>query len=267
MRDLTTHRRELSEEKGRGPVLAAISAAVYGCAAAGISDFPLNTFVFRKLQLVDDKRLPATLTSSYVLSGTVIALIYISGGGAEGKTLLLCVAFEAAGAVLGVHIVSRLNAASIRLVMGLAMLGSIVIILARMFAANGHAGLQEGLSGSQYLIALPILFLLGVLNMMGFGMKAPSITLLLMLGMSAMHTLTVVMAMACCGSITGGIQYVRGGNYQRKIVAAASAAGPVGAVMGSLLVSRLNPSVLQWILIGVLGYTSYTLLLPKRISN
>ena len=60
-------------ENGRFSLICFLEGVVYFCATLGISDFLLNTLVFRHLRLGEDRKLPGTLCAACLVPGAVIA--------------------------------------------------------------------------------------------------------------------------------------------------------------------------------------------------
>ena len=97
-------------ESGRFSVLCILEGVVYFCATLGISDFLLNTLVFRHLHLGDDKKLPGTLCAACLVPGAVIACFLLqSENPVELRTLIPCAAAITVGALLGSRFIGRLD--------------------------------------------------------------------------------------------------------------------------------------------------------------
>lgn len=258
--ELRRHRAELAAEPGKNWQLGGITFLIQAIATLGVSDFAMSTPIYRGMKLVDDGRLPGTLVTACAVPMTCISLLYISSNPIEPWTLLLCVLFQAAGSVVGVRLVSRLRADVIRRVMGIAITASAAIMLVRMLGFLGGSGSLNGFSVGMLCWMLPVVFLLGALNMIGFGVKAPLMALYLTMGLSPLCVLPLVMSGCCCGSISGAIGYVRSGKYQRRIAAVSAVCGTVGVFVGAQFVERMDITVLQWIMFGIMIYTAWTML-------
>ena len=64
-------------------------------------------------------------------------------------------------------------------------------------------------------------------------------------------------------SALGGVQYVRRGMYQRKVVLAYSTVGFIGIGAGFLFVMNLPQTVLQVIMLAITVYTGVSMLRKK----
>jgi uncharacterized membrane protein YfcA len=259
-------RAETRAEPGSPLLLAPLEGAVFFLSALGFPDFVLGTLFYRKLGLVDDRRLPGTLVAATIVPGSLIAAIYLLHGGADAYTVLLCAAAEAAGSAVGARAVSKLGGEQIRRRLGFLLAAAVAVLIVKSAVFPDAGGAGRGLSGAAFAIALPVLFALGAVNMIGFPMKPSSLLLLLLLGMSPVAALTVVMTMGAVGTVAGGAQVMRGELYQKKIALYASTAGLAGAALGSVFAFSINGAAFTWILIAMMCFTAASLL-KKNIAK
>lgn len=220
--------------------------------------------VYRGMKLVDDKRLPSTLITATVVPGAIISAIYITSVEVDMKTLICCVASHVAGTFLGVKLVSKLSGAAIKKIMGVCITIATVILLTKLLGTGASGGEAIGLEWSQLAFVIPLWFMFGALNMIGFGIKAPSMSILLVLGLSPLAVLPIVLSCCTFGSINGGVQFIKSGSYQRKIALASSTFGIIGVVLGASFVQNLNTTALQWIMVGIMIYTAWSMLKPEK---
>ena len=262
--DLRKNRAALAAEPGHNGKIGVITFIIQGIATLGVSDFAMSTPVYRGMKLVDDARLPGTLVTAAAVPMTAISLLYISAVTIEPWTLLLCVLCQAAGSLAGVRLVSRLSARVIRTGMGVAIAVSAAVMLVKLIGMGSGGGDKLGFSAGTLCFLLPVVFLLGALNMIGFGVKAPLMALYLSLGLSPLCVLPLVMGGCCAGTVGGAIGYVRSGRYQRRIAAVSALCGTAGVFLGAQFVERMNVTVLQWIMLGVMLYTAWTMLKKQK---
>ena len=244
-------REAFASARGSVPLNAALTGGIFFLASMGFPDFVLGTLLYRKTGIVDDEMLPGTLVAATIVPGALIAAIYLSGAAAELPTVLLCTAVEAAGSVAGSRAVRRLGGGKMRRMLGVLMLVAVAALAVKsVIAAEGAA----------MVVALPILFVIGFVNMIGFPMKPSSLLVLLLLGMSPVSAMTVVMTMGSVGPILGGFGAIRGGKYNRKTALCAATFGLLGAAFGAYFALTLNATLFLVILIAMMSFTAFTLL-------
>ena len=257
-------REKVGEERGKFWQLSLGEGVVFFFTTMGFPDFILTTLLFQKTGWVEDRRLPGTLVASSVLAGSVIAFNYLRGGEPLGlATLLLCMGTIAAGSLTGARVMTGLDGKTIRKIMGVAILCSMGALVFKMIVSAGAVGTATSLSPVQLCIALPVVFLLGFINMFGVPMKPPAVALFLLLGMSPMSTLTLMLAMGVASPMAGGVRVLRSGLYQKKIALAAVTFGTLGALAGTAFTVSLNATALSVILLAIMAVTAVTMLRPR----
>ena len=69
---------------------------------------------------------------------------------------------------------------------------------------------------------------------------------------------------ACAFSTSiGSIQFIKHGQYSRKITLFTSTFGVIGVLIAVYLIKTLNVSLLQWVIATILVYTSISMLLTE----
>lgn len=263
-RDLYRHRALVKEEKGNPLAICLATACIQFLATFGISDFGVSIPIYRGAEWVDDGRLPGTLLTAAAIPSAVIAMLYVSGAAVEIPTLLSCLLAQSIGSVIGSRMVSKMKGENIKKAMAIALLASVTVIVIKTLASGAEGGSLKGFGTNTLLWLVPVYVVFGIVNMLGFGVKALSMALLLTLGLRAECVLTVVTSSCCFGANCGAIQFIRKEKYQRKIAMLSSVAGVVGVVIGASFVKGLPTDVLQWVMVGVMLYTAVTMLLPKK---
>ena len=246
-------REVFRSESGRFSILCILEGVVYFFATLGISDFLLNTLVFRHLHLGDDKKLPGTLCAACLVPGAVIACFLLQADNpVELHTLIPCAAAITVGSVLGSRFVGNLEGKVIKKALGYALIASMAVLIIRIVLTQGTPGTLSGLYGGKLIFAVIFSFFWGAVNMLGVPMKPAGTAMFLLLGVSPLNTLTLVLVMCCIGPFGGGIPVLKRGNYQHRQVCAAVTAGVLGAVLGSVLALSLNALMLNVILLAVM---------------
>ena len=253
LRNAVKNKQAFQNENGRFSLLCFIETLLYFCVTLGISDFLLNTLVFRHLHLAEDKKLPGTLCAACLTPGAVIAFFLLRvENPVDLKTLVFCSAAIAVGSAAGSRFVGGLDGAKIKKALGYALIGSMAALIIRILVSRGTPGTLAGLEGGKLLFAVVFSFFWGAINMLGVPMKPAGTAMFLLLGLSPINTLTLMLVMCCIGPFGGGIPVLRSGNYHRKLVCAAAVFGSLGAILGSLFAISVNALLLNIILLAVM---------------
>ena len=246
-------RESVREENGSFAVLGAAEFMIFVLATLGISDYLLNTILYQKLRLAEDKKLPGTLVAAGLVPSSVMAFSLLRvENPVELRTLLVCCVSIAAGAVLGTRLVGRMDGAKIRRVMGIALIGSMIALIVKIIVSEGEAGTATGLTPPQLAVAVVFSVFWGIVNMIGVPMKPAGTAFFLILGMSPLGTLTLILVMGSIGPMSGAVSMVKSRRYHQKLCCAAVLFGVCGAVLGILFTITVNATVLNVLLIAVM---------------
>ncbi len=263
--DLYRHRNSLNDDPGSPLLCGALGAIVCFIGTFGVSDFVMNTLLFKKFKLVEDQKLAGALVTVCCLPMGFLAVSHLLSAPVDMKLIALCLALQSLGAIVGVRIMSGFNGAMIKKIIGVAMLASAIFLLIRLIGVDS-SGTLTSFSLPQMALVGACAFVLGMLNMMGMGTKAPWMSLLMTMGLASNCVLPVVMVCCTTSTTVGAIQYVRKGIYPRKLAFYYAIFGLLGTCAGFLFVSGLNQTVLQVIMLAITVYTGITLLVPKKNS-
>lgn len=255
------NKKEVQEEKGSWLLLGLGELLVYFIATLGISDFLQNTLLIRSQKLTEDKKLPGTLVACGLMPGAVIAFSLLQVENPVSLyTLLPCVLMVVLGSRAGAKLITRLDGAKIRKVMGLALIASFLVLLVRIIILGGAAGEAVSLGFWPMLPALLISFLWGVAGMLGIPMKPTGTALFLLLGLSPLSTLTMVLVIGCMAPLSGGIHILKKRLYHQKLAVASVLTGSLGALLGSLLAISISASLLNILLLIVMAVAIFSML-------
>jgi uncharacterized membrane protein YfcA len=268
IRDFLKNKADALKESGHGLFLAGWSVLVFFLSTFGVSDFALSTIMYRAKKLIPDKKLPGTLNTQCVIPVAVMALAYIAVISVDTLTLVLCIIAQVSGAYIGPGIVVKLPVKVIRRFIGTGL------VIAAFFIAAGKTGIlpaggsATALTGSKLMAAIIALFIFGALNNIGIGSYAPTMATIYALGMSPAVAFPIMMG-ACTFSVPiGSMQFIRFGQYGRKITLFASTFGIIGVLVAVYVVKRLNISLLQWVIAVVVLYAGLDILIKElRMHN
>jgi uncharacterized membrane protein YfcA len=263
IRDFLKNKAGALKEPGHSLFLAGWSVFVFFFSTFGVSDFALSTVVYRAKKLIPDRKLPGTLNAQCVVPVAVMALAYIAVISVDALTLILCIIAQVSGAYIGPGIVVKLPVKIIRRFIGTGL------VIAALFVAAGKAGIlpvggaATALTGSKLIAAIIALFIFGALNNIGIGSYAPTMATVYALGMSPAVAFPIMMG-ACTFSVPiGSMEFIRFGQYGRKITLFASTFGIIGVLVAVYVVKSLNVSMLQWVIAAVVLYAGLDILIKE----
>ena len=258
--DFLKHKEEAWKEPGNNFFLAIWGAVCFFFSTFGISDFALSTVVYRARKLLDDKKLPGTLNTQCAIPVAIMALAYISSISVEPKTLVLLIAAQMIGAYFGPRFVVRMPVGRIRMFMGIGLVLAAFFVVAGKFSLIPSGGQAIGLTGGKLALAIVLMLVYGALNNVGIGSYAPTMATVYALGLNPAVAFPVMMG-ACTFSVpVGASEFVRLGQYGRKITLFSSIFGIVGVLAAVYIVKSLNVSMLQWVVAAVVLYSGISLL-------
>ena len=258
--DLIQHREELRNDKGNKLLLAFSSMIIFFFSSFGICDFAVSTIFYRMKKLVSDKKLPGTLNTQCVIPVAVMALTFISSIQVDLITLTVCIISQVFGAYVGPRFVVKLSTEFIRKIIGIGLFIAAFFIVAGKFHWMPAGGMATELHGIKLLIASVGLFLFGALNNVGIGSYPLTMATLYALGMSPLVSFPIMMGACAFSTSIGSIQFIKYGEYSRKITLFTSTFGVIGVLIAVYFIKTLNVSLLQWIIAAILFYTSISML-------
>lgn len=261
VQDILKNKEEMKQEPGSNIFLAISSSIIFFFSTFGISDFAISTILYRKKKLVSDKKLPGTLNTQCVIPVAVMALAYISVIKVDPVTLIVCIVSQIIGAYIGPRFVVKLEPKIIRKFISMGLLIATAFILAGKFNLVPSGGTATGLSGAKLVIAAISLFVYGALNNIGIGSYSLTMATIYALGMNPAVAFPIMMG-ACTFSVPiGSMEFIKYGEYGRKITAFTSTFGVIGVLVAVYLVKSLNVSMLQWVIAAILLYSGLSMII------
>lgn len=263
IKDLIKNKEAFKKEVGNNLFLAISSPIIFFFSSLGVSDFAISTILYRKKKILPDKLLPGTLNTQCVLPVAAMALAFISVIEVDILTLSTCIIAQIIGAFFGPRFVVKLSSRTIRIFMGIGLIAATLFILAGKFHLIPNGGTAIGLSGIKLAIAAIFLCLFGALNNIGIGSYAPTMITIYALGMNPAVAFPIMMG-ACTFSVSiGSMQFIKYGQYSRKITLFTATIGVLGVFIGAYLVKGLDVSMLQWVIAIILLYSGTSMLISE----
>lgn len=260
IRDAYRHWAELKSEPGNPIAVGFSSLVIFFFSTFGISDFAMSAAVYPKLKWVTDKKLPGTLNTQCVLPVAVMALAYISAINVDIMTLLLCIIAQVLGAYIGPRFVVKLPAQTIRTFIGVGLVVATLLLIAGKLNIIPSGGEALGLTGGKLIFAVVCMFIFGALNNIGIGSYALTMVTIYALGMNPAAAFPIMMGAATFSVPIGSIQFIKFGEYSRKITLFTSTVGVVGVLFAVFIVKSLDVAMLQWVVAAVLAYSGISML-------
>lgn len=226
----------------------------------GIGSFATTTSLFRFAKTVDDRLIPGTLNVGHALPTIVQALIYISIIDVDSRTLILMIAAAVLGAWLGASLVARWPRRRVRIGMGLALVGAGAILFTSLLGALPVGGDARTLAGIGLVSGVAGNFVLGVLMTIGIGLYAPCMILVSLLGMNPTAAFPIMMGSCAFLMPIAGMRFVRAESYDVKASLGLTLGGIPAVLVAAFLVRSLPLEAVRWLVLAVVGYTSFTLL-------
>ncbi|MCA4899325.1 MAG: sulfite exporter TauE/SafE family protein [Bacteroidota bacterium] len=265
VRDFLAHRNNL--ENSSWLKTSVIGFVVNFFDVLGIGAFAPQTALLKFTKQTEDKLIPGTMNVANTLPVLLQAFIFITIIEVDPLTLILMLVSAAVGAVIGADIVSRLSERKIRLTMGFALMVTAVFMLARIMDWIQGGGEAIGLTDYKLAIAVAINFFLGAIMTAGVGLYAPCMALVFALGMSPKVAFPMMMGSCAFLMPPASVKFIRKGAYNRKAAVAMAIPGVVAVLIAAFIVKSLPLDILRWILLGVILYTSATMLYAAFKKN
>lgn len=260
LKDIIKNKEAMKAEKASTKVLPFSAFIMFFLSTFGISDFAIGSVLYPKLNWTTMKKLPGTLNAQCVIPVATMALSYITSIEVGIKTLLVCIICQVIGAYIGPRFVVKLPEKTIKLFVGIGLIVAAILIFAGQMNWIPSNGTATELYGAKLVLAGFLLFVFGALNNIGIGSYALTMVTVYMLGLNPAAAFPIMMG-ACTFSVpVGSVQFVKYGEYSRKITLFAATFGVLGVLCAVFLVKSLDTNILKWVVIGVLLYSAYSML-------
>lgn len=235
--------------------------------ALGIGSFATATALLKIFDQSEDRLIPGTLNVGFTLAVILEAFIFIKSIEVEPLTLVSMILAATIGAWIGAGIVSKFSEKKVQKVMGFALFLTALLMLAGKLGIMPSGGMEIGLSGWKLLLAVIANFLLGALMTAGIGLYAPCMALVYALGMSPRVAFPIMFGSCAFLMPVASIRFIKEDAYNRKASIAFSTVGLLGVIVATYIVKTMPIEILTWVVIGVVLYTSYTMLKASKKKN
>jgi uncharacterized membrane protein YfcA len=235
--------------------------------ALGVGSFAQQTAVFKFFKLVDDRVIPGTMNVGNTIPTVTQAFLFMSIVAVDPMTLASMSLAAPAGAVLGAGAVSRMSRRKIQLGMGVGLLAVALIILAGQLDWFPVGGEAIGLAGWKLAAAVIASFAFGALQTIGVGFYAPCMAIIYALGMHPKTAFPIMMTATAMLMAAGSARFVKEKAYDPKAAVALTLFGVFGVFLAAYVVKSLPLTVMKWVVLGVVLYTSMMMFISARQSR
>lgn len=260
VKDLLVHKHEVMSEKANTLALPFSSAIIFFLSTVGISDFAISTSLYPKLQWTSVKKLPGTLNTQCTIPVAVMALAYITSIEVSVTTLIVCIVSQMVGSYFGAKFAVKLPADKLKVSIGIGMIVAALIIFGGKFGFLPSGGEATELTGIKLVIAAVALAIFGALNNIGIGSYALTMITVYLLGLNPAVAFPIMMGAATFSVPVGSVQFVKSGEYSRKITLFTSTFGVLGVLCAVFVITSLDTMILQWFVAFILLYSAYGML-------
>ena len=261
--DLIVNRNQIKD--GNFLVTGVIGFFTNFCDSLGIGSYAPTTMLLKLTKsLKNDKLLPGTLNVACALPVMTEAFLYIGNFKVDGTTLLSMVIAAMIGSFAGAKIVSRLDEKKIEIIVGIALAVTAVLMILSATGVNTKLGANNvatGFHGWKLVVACAVNCILGALMSAGIGLYAPCMALVYLLGMNPIVAFPIMMSSCASTMPIAAAEFIKKNEYARMPSIAITLFGCVGVVIAVTFVKSLNLTVLMWLVIAVMIYTSVLMLI------
>ncbi|MGC4018488.1 MAG: permease [Muricomes sp.] len=256
IKDCIAHKEDFARDKTIILGLIGFFANLFD--TLGIGSFATTTAGFKFSKSCADDLVPGTLNVGHAIPITTEAVLFFGLIEIAPMTLIGMIVAAVLGAVVGASIVSKWSLKVVRIALGGAMILLAIMLAGKVLAIGpfGTIGTATSLTGIKYVIGIVGNFFLGALMMIGVGLYAPCMALVGALGMNISAAFPIMMGSCAFLMPSGGFKFIREGKYDRKASVLLTTCGVFGVLTAYFIVKSLPITVLTWVVICVMLFTS-----------
>jgi len=222
----------------------------------GIGSFAPTTSFYKFTKMVDDRVIPGTLNVGHALPVVAQALIFLTVVEVAPLTLISMMLSSTFGAVIGAGVVCKLPVDKIRIGLGAALLIVAIAMLAGVLNIMPSGGDAFGLTGWKFIVAIVVIFIFGALQTIGIGLYAPCMALVYSLGMNPTAAFPIMMGSCALIQTWASLKFIKEASYDPKAAIGLTGLGIIGVLIAAYLVKSLPLTILKWVVVVVILYTS-----------
>ena len=233
--------------------------------ALGIGSFAVITPILRMSKNIDDRVLPGTLNAGCAVAVAIQGTVWMSDIGIETPTLVASLVCSIIGGFIGAFWVTRLDRNKVRIVMGCAFVVVAFIMLSKQLGFFPNVGGDaNGFTGMKLLAFALLMGLFAALMNAGIDMYAPAMALCALMGLNLAYAFPLAAGGCCAMMPTAGIRSIMVDAIDTKVAMWMFLGSIPGTLIAALIVKSMPLTVLTWLVICVLLYTSVSLIQASR---
>lgn len=252
VKDVLKHKEDFKDVKYIPAIIIGVLANFFD--TLGIGSYATSTTAFKFTKTCPDDLIPGTLNVAYAIPVVVEAVVFIQKVTVDPLTLVLMIGAAILGAVIGASVVSKWDLKKVRIALGAALIALAIVMVCKLLGVGpfGIVGTATALSGAKLAIGVIANFVLGALMIVGLGLYAPCMALVLLLGMSVDVAFPIMMGSCAFLMPSAGIKFVKEGKYNRATSLVLTVTGVIGVLIACFIITSLPLTVLTWIVTAVM---------------
>lgn len=256
IKDCIEHKEDFTKEKL--VPLGIIGFVTNFLDTLGIGSFATTQAGFKFTKSSPDAVMPGTLNVGDTIPVVTEAVLFFGLIEIAPMTLVGLIAASVVGAVTGASIVSKWSVKYVRVALGCALIVLAIVLACKLLEVGpfGATGTATALHGIKFIIGIVVNFFLGALMMIGVGLYAPCMALCGALGLNIKVAFPVMMGSCAFLMPSGSMKFIKEGKYDRKGSVMLTIFGMLGVFVAYFIVKELPITVLTWIVICVMLFTS-----------
>ncbi len=121
-------------------------------------------------------------------------------------------------------------------------------------------GELTGLRGWKLFVTVPLFAVFGGMNTIGVGSYPVTVFTVYAMGLNPVVAFPIMMGACACSVPAGSAEFIRLGQYGRKVSMVTALTGTLGVFLAVFIVKSMSIALLQWLLAIILLYSSSTML-------
>lgn len=225
----------------------------------GVGSFAVTTAALKLGRIIPDEEIPGTLNVGHALPTMLEAGLFLSIIAIDPLTMITMVVASGLGAWFGAGRVSTWPRQAIQRGMAVALIVTASFITLRQVGVFPSGGADIGLRGLALVTAVVASGIIGALISLGIGNYAPTMAVTYLLGMDPRAVFPVMATSASLMLPAAAYRFYKSGRFNRRTALGLTLGGIPGVLVAAFIVKSLDVTLLLWLVVGVLLYTSFML--------